>query len=77
MDQTFLNLLYAAAMAITGWLGRVMWESVKELQADLSKLREELPKTYVTKDDIKERFDHIDRTLDRIWAELKSKQDKP
>lgn len=76
MDQTFLNLVFGGVMAVFGWFGRILWEADKELRADLSKLREELPKTYVTKDDIRERFDHIDRVLDRIWTELKTKQDK-
>lgn len=76
MDQGTLNIIFGAAMAALGWFGRVLWEADRELRADLSRLREELPKEYVSKDDIERRFDRIDKTLDKIWTALQDKADK-
>lgn len=74
-QQVFINWGLTAAAAVAGWFLRVLWEADKELRADLSKLREELPKTYAEKDGIEKGFirmfnkidelrDHIDRRMD-------------
>lgn len=76
MTQDMLNLLFGAVMAALGWFGNILWTADKELRADLSRLREELPQRYVLKDDIDKRFDKIDRVLEQIWAEIKTKADK-
>lgn len=76
MDQEFLNWIFAGASGVLGWFSREMWSAVKELKGDLAKLREELPKEYVSKIDIEKRFDRLDRTLDLIWNELKGKANK-
>ena len=68
--QSLLNLLFSSAGLILGWFLRELWAAVKELKADLAKLREELPKDYVTKDDyrqdIKELKDMISKLFDII-----------
>lgn len=76
MDQTFLNIIFGGVMGSFGWFLRILWEADHELRADLSRLREELPKEYVSKDDIERRFDRIDKTLDKIWCSLQEKADK-
>lgn len=76
MDQSFLNYLYGAIMAALGWFAKTLWDADKELRTDLARLREELPQRYVLKDDIDKRFDKIDRVLEQIWAEIKTKADK-
>jgi len=68
--QSLLNLLFSSAGLILGWFLRELWAAVKELKADLAKLREELPKDYVTKDDyrqdVKELKDMISKLFDII-----------
>ena len=76
MDQEFINWVFAICSGVFGWFGREMWSAVKELKADLAKLREELPKEYVAKVDIEKRFDKLDRVLEQIWHELRDKMDK-
>lgn len=76
MDQTFLNIIFGGVMGAFGWFLRILWEADHELRADLSRLREELPKEYVSKDDIERRFDRIDKALDKIWTALQEKADK-
>ena len=74
--QILFNVLGSAALAVIGWFARMLWDADKELRSDLSKLREELPKTYVAKDDLDRRLDKIDAVLNEIWRELREKADK-
>jgi uncharacterized UPF0160 family protein len=66
--QSLLNLLFSSAGLILGWFLRELWAAVKDLKSDLAKLREELPKEYVAKDDyrqdVKELKDMIARLFD-------------
>jgi uncharacterized UPF0160 family protein len=66
--QSLLNLLFSSTGLILGWFLRELWAAVKELKSDLAKLREELPKEYVQKDDyrqdVKELKDMIARLFD-------------
>jgi len=59
-----------------GWFARELWSAVKELKNDLSKLREDLPKTYVVKDDYRKDMDDIKSMLGKIFDKLDNKQDK-
>jgi hypothetical protein len=76
MDQTLLNWVYGGVMTIIGWLGRVLWEADKELRQDLTKLREDLPKQYVAKDDYREDVREIKAMLEKIFDRLETKADK-
>ena len=65
-----LNLVLSSASLVLGWFLREMWSAVKELKSDLAKLREELPKVYVSKDDyrqdVRELKDMIGKLFDLI-----------
>jgi hypothetical protein len=74
--QDVLNLVGGIALTVIGWFARELWSAVKELKNDLSKLREELPKTYAQKDDVKEGFKEIRAILNDIYQELRNKADK-
>lgn len=74
-QQVLINWGMTAFAGLAGWFLRVLWEADKELRTDLAKLREELPKTYATKDNIDANFlrvfskldelrDHIDKRMD-------------
>jgi hypothetical protein len=75
--QTIINLGAGTALAVAGWFARQMWGAVNELRNDLSKLREELPKTYITKDDFKDGIHELKALLIAIDTKLDRKQDKP
>jgi cell fate (sporulation/competence/biofilm development) regulator YmcA (YheA/YmcA/DUF963 family) len=61
---------------VTGWFARELWTAVKDLKTDLAKLREELPKTYIVKDDYRDDMKDIKEMLSKIFDELKQKVDK-
>ena len=74
--QNIIDLALGVAMAITGWFAREMWAAVKELKLDLSKLREDLPSTYILKDDYRSDMRDIKDMLNKIFDKLDGKQDK-
>lgn len=74
--QQLLNVILGTAMAVVGWFARELWSAVKELKADLAKLREDLPKNYVGRDDYREDMRDIKDMLGKIFDKLDGKQDK-
>ena len=61
---------------VLGWFAREMWAAVKDLKVDLAKLREELPKNYIAKDDYRSDMHDIKDMLSKIFDKLENKADK-
>jgi predicted RNA-binding protein with EMAP domain len=74
--QQLLNIGLSTVMVVIGWFARELWAAVKELKSDLSKLREDLPKSYVSRDDYREDMRDIKEMLNKIFDKLEAKQDK-
>ena len=74
--QTIINIGAGGALACIGWFARQLWDAVEGLRADVAKLREELPKTYITKDDFKDEAAEIKDILRTINTKLDTKADK-
>jgi hypothetical protein len=74
--QQLINVVLGITMSVVGWFARELWSVVKELKTDLSKLREDLPKTYVGRDDYREDMRDVKVMLDKIFDKLDNKQDK-
>jgi hypothetical protein len=74
--QTLFNVILGVVMAIIGWFGRSVWEASIALRADLSKLREEIPRTYVSREDYRVDIREVKEMLTRIFDKLDSKVDK-
>lgn len=75
--QTLINLAGLTAVGALGWFARQVWDAVSMVRSDLAKLREELPKTYATKDDFKDAIRELKEMLVAIDAKLDRKADKP
>lgn len=74
--QTLINVGAGTALAVVGWFARQLWQAVQELRTDLARLREELPKTYITKDDFKDAITELKHLLMAIDSKLDRKADK-
>jgi hypothetical protein len=74
--QHLIDIVFGVAMSALGWFARELWAAVKELKSDLSKLREDLPKVYIAKDDYKSDLKDIRDMLGKIFDKLDGKQDK-
>lgn len=74
--QTIINLIGGAALGAAGWFARRVWDAMDRMARDHANLREELPKTYVTKDDFKDALREVRELLERIDQKLDRKVDK-
>jgi uncharacterized UPF0160 family protein len=72
--QSLLNLLFSSAGLILGWFLRELWAAVKELKSDLAKLREELPKEYVTKNDYREDVKELKDMISKLFDILENRR---
>ena len=74
--QDIFNILVPLVCTVLGWFCRELWNAVQELKEDLSTLRAELPKDYVSKDDFNDRWYEVLKALHRIEDKLDQKVDK-
>ena len=74
--QTLLNIGLTLISSVTGWFARELWSAVKELKSDLAKLREDIPKSYVAKDDYKDDIRELKEMINKIFDKLDNKSDK-
>ena len=68
--QSIFNLIGGAAVAAGGWFAREIWGAVKELRRDLHELEVDLPKSYVSRDDLDKRMNHIEAMFQRIYDKI-------
>ena len=76
MDQSTINMVFGAILAVSGWFFRMLWEAVQALKDDLQKVQIDMPINYVRKDDLDKRMDHIEDMFKRIYDKLDGKADK-
>lgn len=74
--QHIIDLVFGAGLTVIGWFARELWSAVKELKSDLSKLREDLPKSYVAKDDYREDIRELKEIMNKVFDRLDNKADK-
>lgn len=74
--QGLINVFAGAVFAALGWFCRVLWDAVSDLKTDLSKLREEIAKDYVPRNDFKEFATEIRNMFQKISDKLDNKADK-
>ena len=74
--QTTLNFGLVTVSAVIGWFARELWTAVKELKADLAKLREDLPKEYISKNDYRDDIREIKEMLNKLFDRIDHKADK-
>lgn len=81
MNQDLINLLAGTALAVGGWFARVLLVAVRDLEKDLARLREDLPKTYLPKTEAREAIADLTHEMRenfaRLFEMLDGKADKP
>lgn len=83
MSQDFINIVLGSFGALLGFLGKSLWDAVKDLQAADKALTEKVNAIevlvagkYVTRDELTNIFDKVTKQLDRIEDKLEGKADK-
>jgi len=74
--QNLFNLVAGSAIGIGGWFARQLWDSVQVLKDDVHRIEVDMPKTYVMKEDLDKRMEHIEYMFQRIYDKLDGKADK-
>lgn len=74
--QTTINLVGGAILAVIGWFARQLYQSVKDLQADIRKIEVSLPTSYVAKSDFNDTMREIRSMFEKIFDKLDNKADK-
>jgi len=74
--QEFINVVIATAGAVIGWLFKIVWDAIKELQQDAKDTSKQVHEHYVRKDDFRVFEQRIENKLDRILDKLEQKEDK-
>jgi len=74
--QEIINILLGISMSVTGWFARELWTAVQVLKDNLYKLREEIAKDYMPKEDFYSFKSELFTMLRRIEDKLEKKEDK-
>ena len=81
--QNIINVGGGTALAVAGWFARQLWDSVKELKADIGDLRLHVSETYVKKSEVEtlrgemdKRFDRLEQMIARLYDKIDAKADK-
>lgn len=74
--QELAPLITYVLIGIVGWFTKTLWDADKSLRDDLSKLKEQLPRTFVLRDDYRQDMQEIKEILREIRNMLDGKADK-
>lgn len=72
----FIYLIITAAFAVVGYLYIQVIADLKKDRQMINDLRVELPKNYVSKDDLTSHLNRIEAMLNKIFDRLEQKVDK-
>ena len=75
-NQNLINIFLGLGMTVVGWFARELWATVKDLKLDISQVRDQLMREYLTKNDYREDIREIKVMLAKIFEKLESKADK-
>jgi cell division protein FtsB len=70
MSQELFNLIAGLGFGALGWFARVLWVAVRDLEKDLAKLREDLPRTYLPKSEAREAIGDLTKEMRESFARL-------
>ena len=76
MNQDLINFLAGTALAVGGWFARVIWVAVRDLEKDLARMREDLPRVYLPKSEAHEAINDLAHEMRENFARLFTLLDK-
>lgn len=74
--QTLVNVGFALAGTLAGFILRATWAALEAMRADLGALQRSIAETYVRRDDFRDHAARIETVLERIEAKIDLKVDK-
>lgn len=76
MSQDVINMLTGGFGAVVGWVLKVIWDAIKELQADMRDFQSEVHVSYVHKDDYRADIKELKDIAKQIFEKLDRKADR-
>ena len=76
MSQDTINMLITGSGVLMGWILRVVWESIRQLQDEMNEFQREVHTSYVSKDDYRQDIIEMKDILKQIFEKLDRKADK-
>jgi hypothetical protein len=79
MKMEFQNIVDTVLLIISGsigWFAKELWSVLKELKEDLSSLKEDLPRSYVLREDYKQDIKDLKEIMGKIFDKLDNKVDR-
>lgn len=79
MKMEFQNIVDTVLLIISGsigWFAKELWSVLKELKEDLSSLKEDLPRSYVLREDYKQDIKDLKDIMGKIFDKLDNKVDR-
>lgn len=74
--QEYVNAIAGVFGLVIGWLIKVIWDAIRDLQADMKETNQTLHEQYVRKDDYRIDMAEIKGMFNRIMDKLDGKADK-
>jgi cell division protein FtsL len=74
--QIIVDAVIALVGALFGWLFKMVWDAIKELQRDIKETNQTIHESYVRKDDYRVEIAEIKGMFNRIMDKLDGKVDK-
>lgn len=74
--QALIDMLIGVVIMLIASIIKVLWDAVKTLQKDMTKLEVALPTLYVPKQEFREEIRELKSLLQQINAKLDEKADK-
>ena len=75
-NQTIVNIILGILVSIVGWFAREIWASLKVLDTDINRVRQEMPVNYILRETYRDDVKEIKEMLRLIFDRLEHKVDK-
>jgi hypothetical protein len=87
MDQTFFNFLIGTGGAVIGWVLKIIWDSIRDLQVEIKSMDYKMHQDFVRRDDFKDAmaehksdmqngFREIKEMIGLLFKKMENKADK-
>lgn len=71
-----INIIMSFVLMGMGWIMRIIWDSIKRLQKDMSDMERHTSETYVRRDDYRDDIAEMKSMLRQLFELVNSKQDR-
>jgi len=86
-SQNIFDWMVGIGGAVIGWMLKVIWEALRDVRVEIKELDKQMHDDFVRRDDFKEAireikddmregFNKVDRTLGLIFKKLENRNDK-